>query len=404
MTTQEITAVTTPAPEQFEGYRLTTGEYHATVAKIAKVNERATKRGFTGRLEVVAERKEVTQVDPLTGINQTSVVYITRVEGEAPSYGGWVFLARVDRVGKSFTVATAPGVDHVDRTLVQPGVCEHCGFDRQRNNTYVVRNEETGQVVNVGSTCIKDFLGWSANVVFFGEGDSSLEPEQGVRFATPEFSLDTVLAYAYAATRAFGWVASSAFSYTGRPTAEWVRLGLGLFRPTKQEENDLGRLREFAAEAESKVAEIRAYITSDDFAGQSSYVDNLKAVFEQDVVGVKQIGLVASAPQALIRHQEKQAERKAEATKTADSDFVGQPKDKVEVKGTIEAVRFIDGDYGTTTLYTILGEDGNLFKWFSTNGALGEQAGVQVHIRGTVKKHDEYRGTKSTVLTRCKAL
>ena len=79
---------------------------------------------------------------------------------------------------------------------------------------------------------------------------------------------------------------------------------------------------------------------------------------------------------------------------------VGAVKDKVEVKGTIEAIRYIEGNYGTTTLYTILGEDGNLYKWFSSAGSLGDDAGVAVHIKGTVKSHDEYNGTLSTVLTR----
>lgn len=381
-------------------WALTPGEYTATVAKIAKINERAVKRGFTGRLTVEGTREVKVTTDSLTGFEVREVVYHTRVVGEAPSYGGYTFLARVDRVGESFVISTAPGVEHVERSLVNPGACDHCGFDRRRNNTYLVRNDATGQTVNVGSTCIKDFLGWDASVVFFSDRD--VEVEQGGGYVERQFAVDTVLAYAYAAIKAHGWVARS--SYDGRPTADLVATALFGGRMSEQERMAVEALRAHAAEATEAVATIKAYILSDDFNGTSTYVDNLKVIVAQEAVTGRQFGLLASAPQAWIRSMEQAAERKAQQATSAGSQFVGSLKDKVAVKGTIESVRFIDGQYGVTTLYTILGEDGNLYKWFSSNGAFGEEAGVDVHLTGTVKAHDEYRGTKSTVLTRCKAI
>jgi hypothetical protein len=382
-------------------WALTHGEYIATIEKIAKINDRAVKRGFTGRLVVEGTREERTEVDTLTGLDITHVFYNTRVTGTAPSYGGFTFLARIDRVGDSFTIANAPGVEHVERSLVHPGECDHCGMNRQRNNTYLVRNDETGETVNVGSTCIKDFLGWDASVTFFAEGD--VEPvEQGGAYYAPQYSVDTILAFSIAAIRAHGWVARS--SYTGQPTADLVLMVLSGRRLTEREAEIARALRAHAPEAEALAAEVKAFILSDDFNGTSTYVDNLKVIAAQDAVTGREVGLLASAPQAYTRHLGQAAERKAKAAKTEGSDFVGAVGDKIEVKGSIEAVNFIDGAYGTTTLYTILGEDGNLYKWFSTNGALGEDKGVQVHIKGTIKSHDEYRGVKSTVLTRCKSL
>jgi hypothetical protein len=46
-------------------------------------------------------------------------------------------------------------------------------------------------------------------------------------------------------------------------------------------------------------------------------------------------------------------------------------------------------------------DSGVVVKWFASNNALGEDTGVRVTLRGTVKEHDEYKGIKSTVLTRC---
>lgn len=381
-------------------WALSYGEYVATVEKIVKINERAQKRGFTGRLEVISEREERKSTNQFTGMESTEVVYNTRVTGTAPSYAGFTFLARVDRVGETFVISTAPGVEHVERSLVHAGECDHCGMNRQRNNTYLVRNDETGETVNVGSTCIKDFLGWSASVVFFS--DSDMEPAEQGTYYSPVFTVDTVLAFAYAAIKAHGWVPRS--SYSGQPTADLVTMALCGRRLTEREQATVEALRTYAAEATEMAATVKAFILSDDFNGTSTYVENLKALLGEEAITTRQFGLVASAPQAYLRHLDQAAERKAAVAKTQGSEWVGAEKDKVEVKGTIEAVRYSQSDYGTSTVYTILGQDGNLYTWFSTNGALGDNTGVEVHIKGTVKKHEEYQGTKRTVLTRCKAI
>lgn len=375
---------------------LTPGEYAATVAKIEKINERAQRKGFTGSLSVEGVREERTTTNALTGIETTEIVWNTRVVGEAPSYGGYTFLARIDRVGETFVISSAPGVESVDRSLVHAGECDHCGYNRQRNNTYLVRNNATGETVNVGSTCIKDFLGWSASVTFFSNSD--MEPAEGGFYAVREYSVETVLALAYAAIKTHGWVARS--SYDSTPTADLVAMALSGRRLTEHEEAIVRGLRAHAEEATSMVQAVKAYILSDDFNGHSTYVENLKVLVAQDAVSARQFGLLASAPQAYIRATEAAVAKAAKPV----SEHVGEVKDKVTVKGSIESIRYIHGNYGTTTLYTILGEDGNLYKWFSSAGTLGEDEGVAVHIVGTVKAHDEYNDTKSTVLTRCKTI
>jgi hypothetical protein len=386
-------------------WALSHGEYLATVEKIEKINARAVKRGFTGRLEVVAEREERKSLDALTGLTLTEIVYNTRVTGEAPSYGGYVFLARVDRMGDSFIISTAPGVEHVERSVVRPGECDHCGMNRQRNNTYLVRNEATGDIVNVGSTCIKDFLGWDGSVVFFSDADIDLSAERGGSYVVPAYSVDTILALAYAAIKAHGWTPRSAWDR--RPTADLVGLALSNGRLSEQDAATVRELRAHAEEAMTMVETVKAYILSDEFNGTSTYVDNLKVLVAADVATYKGLGLLASAPQAYLRATEQAADKKAAQATAKASEWVGNVKDKVEVKGTIEAVRFTPG-YGynspATTIYTILGEDGNLYTWFSTNGALGEETDVAVHITGTVKKHEEFNGSKRTVLTRCKSI
>lgn len=374
---------------------VTPAEYQATAAKVAKINERAAKRGFTGRLELVAEKFTVESND--LGFPVVEVFYKVSITGEAPKYDGWTFLARIDAVADTFTIATAPGVEHVSRDHVRVGECDHCQSNRARKNTYLVQGED-GLIRNVGSTCIKDFLGWDANVTFLSVEDVEKEISAGISNIDRTFTVDAALAVAIAVTKVCGFVSTQAY---GESTASRVSAVLHQSRVSPAEESTYNEIRAIAPQAIREVEAVKSFILSPDFAGTSTYVDNLKALVEAGEVTARQIGLIASAPQALTKHRERLAGIEAQAKVAATSEYIGEVKDKIQVTGVITAIRYIDGQYGTTTLYTILTDQG-LVKWFSSNGALGDDIDKVVTIKGTVKAHDEYNGIKSTVLTRCK--
>jgi hypothetical protein len=401
-------SIAIPEADEDHTVRLTPAEFAATWAKIDKMNARFAKRGFTGRFELTGERVEETKTNAL-GFTITEVVYKSRITGETPKYNGWSFLARVDVVADSFTIAAAPGVDRVDRDLVRPGHCDHCSHNRARKNTYLVVNED-GEVKNVGSTCIKDFLGWQGNFAFISEAEVK-EDCFGAGYGGGEhtWTVDSVLAAAYAAIKAYGFTSTKG---DGRSTASVVRLIIGAVRPTKKDEAELHLLRDYADEATAKAVTVREWILSDEFKGDSGYVDNLKAVTGAGEAGWAQLGLLASAPQAYIRHLETAAEREAREAQwaaeklakteaAASSAFLGEVKDKIEFRGTVTAIRYIESNYGTTTLYTILTAEKNLVKWFASSEVLGDTEGAEVHLVGTIKELDTYNGTKSTVVTRC---
>lgn len=402
---------TTAIAEQDEAprtVRLTPAEFVATKAKLAKLNARAEKRGFTGRFEITGERVEITRTIAL-GFTITEVFYKSAITGETPRYNGWTFLARVDAVGDTFTLATAPGVDRVDRDLVRPGHCDHCESNRYRKNTYLVQDED-GVVKNVGSTCIKDFLGWSGNFAFISE-DEVKGDLFGAGYGGGEmtWTVDTVLAAAYAAIRAYGFTSSQGY---GRTTANVVRLIIGATKPSKNEGAELQLLREYADDATAKASTVREWVLSDEFGGNSGYVDNLKAAVAAGEAGWKQLGLLASAPHAYIRHLETaperearqaqwDAEKAAKAAQKATSTFLGRVGEKLEVKGTIIAISYSAHKHGTTVRYTIERADKNIVKWSASSEVLGDKEGVEVHIIGTIKEHEEFNGLKKTIVTRC---
>lgn len=391
---------------------LNLAQYAATVAKIEKINNRAAKRSMGGRLVVEAgERYQIRVCDhdaqaQCEAFGDWGHHYETRVDveitGEAPKFAGWTFLARVDRVGESFTLATAPGVDHVSREGIVLGTCSHCDTNRARKTTYILTNE-AGERVQVGSTCIKDFLGWEGNIAWLDSNITLDDEFFGGSFVTPEFPVLLVLRTALASVRMRGFVSTQVFGE--RSTRDDVTLALGVYRVSEKERP----LRDALIAATNEVSEADAqalvdFILSDDFAGTSTYVENLKVLAAQEFVPSSQFGLLVSAPQAYAKHLGLVAERVAKKA----SEWVGTKGEKVTVTVTISAFRNCGSfSYGgpDSILVTARTEANEIVKTFTTAGWVRDaEVGQTLTLTGTVKDHETYEGTKSTLLTRCKVV
>lgn len=62
----------------------------------------------------------------------------------------------------------------------------------------------------------------------------------------------------------------------------------------------------------------------------------------------------------------------------------------------------VNSMYGTSELYIFVDKDGNKYKTFYSGRGWECETGDKVTLKGTVKKHEEYKGEKATMLTRCK--
>jgi hypothetical protein len=395
------TAETSTSCDEGVAWKLTQEELSATKRKIAQINARAQKRGFTGRITVEARQVEHVTVNAI-GLKVAEIRFETRLSGEAPCYNGWDLLATLDwDSADDLIVRTAPGVTSVNRDGLEPGYCAHCKTIRQRSNTYLVGNRATGEQVQVGSTCIKDFLGWTGSVVFCDTRSVTEEVEVALGSCRVErqFTTLTVLAAAWAATTMFGYV--KAGDWTRTPTTRLVRQ---LLDPRTQADRDAAQeCAPVIADAAGMAAELRDWLLSEEFEGDSEYVRNLKVIASSAWVSPRNFGLLVSAPQARARVQERTLIRERERDEVAD-EFLGEIKQRIELTVRVKAIDFIPGNYGVTTLYTLIDKAGHLVKWFASRQILGDKVSDEwVTIKGTVKKHDEYRGRKETVLSRCVA-
>jgi len=82
------------------------------------------------------------------------------------------------------------------------------------------------------------------------------------------------------------------------------------------------------------------------------------------------------------------------------SEYQGKVGDKVDIIVTVEKAILLDGYYGPSTMHIMRDYDGNCYVW--TTSAKSWSPDTEHRIVGTIKELKTYKGTKQTVLTRCR--
>ena len=104
---------------------------------------------------------------------------------------------------------------------------------------------------------------------------------------------------------------------------------------------------------------------------------------------------MASAVTGYARFLGEQLKRQQRGT----SAHVGEIGKRIDLVVTIERVSSVDTEYGTLMINSMRTAEGAIIVWKTgrTVGAVGET----IKLRGTVKRHSEYRGEAQTEMSRC---
>lgn len=388
-------------------YLLTRDELEATRDKIDAINAKASRKGLSGWLEVISE--ETTVKRDVAGIEVSEIRFKTSITGEPPKHNGWVFLASLDWLetsnGASVIVNAVPGAPLVDRDALEPNKCDHCGYNRRRKGTYVVQNETTKEQLQVGSTCLKDFLGWDGSVSFISDDDLEREISGICGSGETEYTTISILAVAWAVVTEFGYIRSGEPGCTRDAVA-------AVMSPHENKYNReiKARIRPIAEQALPMAEKLRAFILSDAFWGESDYVLNLKTFCSAEWVSPRYLGYLASVPQAYARHLEKSFQKEREKANLTN-EWTGTLKTRQTFNVKVKAVKWVEDIYnyhgGSKPLYTLLTDTGHTLKWFASNdNVLGEDVTPEDQdffpLMATVVGHEEWNGYKTTKINRCK--
>ena len=68
------------------------------------------------------------------------------------------------------------------------------------------------------------------------------------------------------------------------------------------------------------------------------------------------------------------------------------------------AKRIVEGYYGTTRIFEMVTESGDKLVWFCSGDPQGLEEGKIFNLKGTIKRHGEFKDEKQTTINRCKIL
>ena len=389
--------------------------------RIAKIARRASKLGCAAiTLTVVATyvvRRKFTNDEGIKFTRNVPVVDVT-IDGEAPRImgnegAGFELLATIEHTaGGNITRQVPTDLDERGFHTVQAEIdayrdadadCDHCNVRRKRNDTFLVYEGTTGTVRQIGRTCLQDFLGGKDPHAMVALADAyvacvkTLESAVGNGPGLEIADLAEFLVYTAASIRLHGWVSKGKCQDHQIPTASdaeaclWDWTGKHTNGKPVQADLDLAmKALEFvAADLEAKGAK------------RNSYQQNLHVIITNGTVGTRHAGFAASIIPYFTRAQGQAAERVDYAARAAASKHVGQVKERLTFRATVERRSSFEGRFGLTFIYKFRTSEGNAITWFaSRDQSIGK--GDQVTLTGTVKKHDDYKGEAQTIMTRCK--
>src|SRR5690625_2321963 len=322
--------------------------------------------------------------------------YRVDVEIGVLHYQGWDVIAVINTDPRTdvTTVDSMPGYEgKFSRESVRKRMCDECQVIRKRNRVLVVREAATGKTMQVGGSCVRNYVGWSPTMprldLLLGLNEFLNYPA-GRPEANDALS---VLAVAHDIVAQHGYLPVSSAEYYDIPTSERVKDALGSsgYRCAMDPEEAMRLAR----------GTVEWVMASDD---DSDYMANLRSVAACGEVSDRHVGILASAVYAQEREARREAERAAEKAAKPVSEWVGEVKERRDFDLTVDRVTSWETQFGVTTLYSMSDEAGNVFKWFASRPALGKESGVSVRVKATVKSHSEWDDVKETHVTRCTLL
>lgn len=367
----------------------------AFAASIKSLARRAKKLGIAAPTYVVLGRRmEEQNIRVLTDDGhlireerRNIEVADVEVSGPTVKLDGWEFAAKLVPAGPA-NVFVGPLADVLPESFRHSGThCAHCNQKRLRAHTFALRHEG-GEIKQVGSTCIHDFLGnaSAANVAGAFEFAATLhqwlhdwedsEERSGSVGTAPAYPVAVVVAHAM-----------SLGKYISRDRAE--ELGV---QSTADQVRDMLQTR-WVGEAEVEAAEAliaEALETIEDDGG--SYVQNLRHTLAAGYCVRATVGIAASVVAAVARARKRKVEQEAAAA----SQHVGTVGERRSFRGTV-ANRFgYATNFGWVDKVVLIDDNGNHLVANNLPGEIGQV----VELKATVKEHNEFRGTKQTLLAR----
>ena len=268
--------------------------------------------------------------------------------------------------------------------------CDHCRLRRRRVETFVVWHAASQRLRQVGTGCLRDFLGGHDPERLCRQAEYVLLARESLAAAAgppsvagDEVAVETFAAHAAMVLRTQGWVTRDRARETGRRASADAALTSLQDTPHAPRPAD-------AAVAHAALHWARELLAAkpglSEFERDASRVGRLRHLST-----ARERGLVCALIAVYRRRR-------------AGSEHLGRRGEWLETIVVVE--RIVDQPsrhHGSVRRHELIDVDGNRLVWWQTSGAPLPR-GRAVHLRGRVERHTRFGPTPVTVLARCQAL
>jgi hypothetical protein len=347
--------------------------------RVEKLNRKSDKLGLGQFISVAFSAPFIYEKKDASGrtVRATEQVKVS-VFGDMPNIDGWSFVATLAHdEGRENLLLRMPGsdesIDLIQYANADPSICEHCNTRRARKDTYIIA-DENGQTMQVGGTCLKDFLGHD-NPLAYARLQGSLHGIfHGLGSGEPLEDTREFVVHAATVIRVHGFKPAGYGPSSTRSLADVNREGFTenthFVAPTAADED-------LADQALSWIRDL-------DRTDKGEFIHNLYAAASLSHMHRRHEGLLA----ALIPTYIKETQSKVATPKASEHvGVVGQP---LEVEFTVKSVSSFPSQYGygkTAHKHVLKTTDGDTLIWYRNSGEPLEK-GVTYQASFIVKKHD----------------
>lgn len=322
--------------------------------------------------------------------------YPVEISGSIPVVEGWEPIAYIEHRHADGNIVKTFGDGQVPKRYRNcDPFCEHCETHKIKVHSYVIRHVDTDEYKMVGMGCINQYVNADMLNVFkyldrvMKDVDQVANPdpeEMQYRQRWAEVSVRQALAVAACSVSKHGYIKSS----LGRTS-------------TRNDVNDefFSIYREHFYPAED-VAEKAGLVDRCinywlEQSPKNDFVHNVQVIFGEGHVASNNMGYLVGAIGSYMNHVEQ--ESKKNSFNVVNEYLDAEIKDRLEIDVIYLGAYTFQSYYGWTNIHRFVDKDGHVMVWFSGNNVDAEH-GDNLHIKATVKKFQEYKDKKQTVITR----
>jgi len=347
------------------------------------------------------------------GATRQVVLPVARVEmeGTAPWIGQWKVVGRRHRVRRRDKPSIVVSYGDVPGSIAARDMCcDHCGTSRDRAVTYSLVREDGQREVEVGASCLADFVGEPGDErilegiecvsAILREVQEAADPywrHGGEREVLEEARL--VMAVANRMIQDEGWV-SGAEARRADIEPTWRKVASTLELSRQETGLLVGSQSPLGADyvmADDAIAWVRA-------SEVSPFVSEVSRAIDFGLAGRREIAMLCAGIAMYRRHLQDEELCRRERLQAKLSCHVGAKGERLEMVVSVRRMFPFQSQWGGGVVVLMSDPDGNLLSW-TTSRHPGMQIGNCYEIKGTVKDHGAVRsgaaeGAPETLLSR----